>query len=155
MSIGTAVRVLVRKSTKKFVGADIADVNEYVKMYLNILVQDTKADEADVTILADAQLLEEADGGTQWAANLRDSNLLNVVKPIVDKANAKGIDPVTALVLADFAEEQAREYVTALEERETAPSIPAQSNDGDNTNDGDNEDEDDENSFSPAVTVSH
>lgn len=152
MSIGTAVRVLVRKSTKKFTGAEAADVNEYVKMYLGLLIQDTKADEADVAVLADAQLLEEADNGAQWAINLRDSNLLNVVKPIVDKANAKGIDPVTALVLADFAEEQAREYVTALEERETAPSIPAQSNEGDDQSDEDDEDED---SFDPAVTVSH
>ena len=53
-----------------------------------------------------------------WAVNLRDSVLVNVIKPIVDKATEKGVDPVPALVLqADVTEEQAREYVAALENR--------------------------------------
>lgn len=151
MSISSAVRVLNRNAKKKFPEADQADLNEYLKALVGFVIADPKAPDADAVELADAQLVDEANGGQQWAINLRDSVLLNVVKPIVDKAEAKGVEAVTALILADFTEEQAEAYVQALKDRGDEPTIPAQSNDGDNGQD----DDEDEDSFDPAVTVSH
>lgn len=140
MSLTTAVRSLRRTYLKKFPGASDADLNVFLKYVFEAAAANPKATYKDEEAVASAEktLAEAADRGEAWAVNLRDAVLINVVKPIVDKAESKGVDPVTALVLEDFSDEQAREYVAALASR---------SGDLDTSADADEADEDGVDSF--------
>jgi hypothetical protein len=141
VSLTTAVRAIFRNAGKKFPGAAEADIAVYAKLVYEAAATNLKSTYKDEEAVAsaDAEMAEAAERGEAWAVNLRDSVLVNVVKPVVDKANEKGVDPVTALVLADFAEDQAREYVAALENRSTdAPEAdPADEGDEDEADSGD------------------
>lgn len=120
MSLTTAVRAIFRSASKKFPGAAEADIAVYAKLVFEAAATNLKSTYKDeqAVAAADAELAEAAERDEAWAVNLRDSVLVNVIKPIVDKATEKGVDPVPALVLqADITEEQAREYVAALENR--------------------------------------
>jgi hypothetical protein len=119
VSITTAVRSLNRSALKKFPGATAADVAEYVKLVFAAAAANLRPDykDSEAVVAADEKLAEAAESGEAWAERLRDSVLVNVVKPIVDKAVAKGLDPVAALVFADFTEDQACDYVNALNDR--------------------------------------
>lgn len=123
MSIGTAVRSLIRTYKKQFPGASESDIAVHLKNHLELVAGNPTAKDDEIAAQAADALNEAADRDEAWAVNLRDSVLVNVIKPIVDKATEKGVDPVPALVLqADITEDQARAYVTALEDRATAPS---------------------------------
>lgn len=153
MSITTAVRAVFRAAAKKFPGAAEADIAVYAKLVYEAAATNLKStykDEAAVAA-ADKELAEAAERGEAWAENLRDSVLINVVKPVVDKANAKGVDPVSALVLADFTEDQAREYVAALEAR----SADAPEADSADEADEDEADSDDDTDITPAVSYGY
>lgn len=155
MSISTAVRVLIKKAKKDFPGAAEADIAQYVTMHLSLVVANPSATDADTKALAIAKLDEIASNDEAWAISLRDSVLLNVVKPYFDSAVAKGVDPVPVLVTQlDLTEDQALAYVSTLEERATAPVIPAQSTDQDDAPSTD-EDEDEASEYNSAVTVNH
>jgi len=119
VSLTTAVRSVFRSAAKKFPGAAEADIAVYAKLIYEAAATNLKSTYKDEEAVgaADKEMAEAAERGEAWAENLRDSVLVNVVKPVVDKANEKGVDPVSALVLADFTEEQAREYVAALADR--------------------------------------
>ncbi len=119
MSLTTAVRSLNRSALKKFPGASENDLAVYLKYVFEAAATNLKSTykDEDAVAAADKELAEAAERGEAWALGLRDSKLLNIVKPTVDKAVAKGVDPVTALVLEDFSEDEAREYVAALETR--------------------------------------
>lgn len=119
MSITTAVRSVFRAAAKEFPGASEADIAVYAKLVYEAAASNLNSKYKDEAAIAEAdkELAEAAERGESWAVNLRDAVLVNVVKPVVDKANEKGVDPVDALVLADFTEEKAREYVAALEVR--------------------------------------
>jgi ribosomal protein S20 len=122
MSINAAVRSLVRTYKKRFPGADQADIAVHLKNHLSLVAADPTAKDDEAADKAADLLTEAADNGETWAVNLRDAVLVNVIKPIVDKAADKGVDPVTALVLnADISEAQANEYVAALAARTDAP----------------------------------
>lgn len=130
MSLTTAVRSLNRSALKKFPGADEADLAVYLKHVFDAAATNLKSTykDEDAVAYADEKLAEGANAYEEWAVNLRDSKLVNIVKPTVDKAKAKGVDPVTALLLEDFSEAEAREYVAALEARaseaDTTPVTP-------------------------------
>lgn len=119
MSITTAVRSLNRSALKKFPGATSADVAEYLKLVFNAAAANLRPDyrDSEAVATADKALDDAANADEKWAVNLRDAVLVNVAKPIVDKAVAKGLDPVAALVYADFTEDQACDYVNALNDR--------------------------------------
>lgn len=121
MSITTAVRSVFRAAAKEFPGASEADIAVYAKLVYEAAASNLNSKYKDEAAIAEAdkELAEAAERGESWAVNLRDAVLVNVVKPVVDKATEKGVDPVDALVLADFTEEKAREYVAALETRST------------------------------------
>jgi hypothetical protein len=139
VSLTTAVRSVFRSAAKKFPGAAEADIAVYAKLIYEAAATNLKSTYKDEEAVgaADKELAEAAERGEAWAENLRDSVLVNVVKPVVDKANEKGVDPVSALVLADFTEEQAREYVAALADR-------ADDTDADADSDADSDDSADE-----------
>lgn len=119
MSLTTAVRSLNRSVGSKFPGADKTDIAVYLGHVFTAAATNLKSTykDEDAVTAADKELAEAAERGEAWALGLRDSKLLNIVKPVVDKAVEKGVDPVTALVLADFSEAEAREYVAELESR--------------------------------------
>lgn len=150
MSLTTAVRSLNRSASKKFPGASESDIAVYLGHVYTAAAANLKSTykDEDAVAAADKELAEAAERGESWALGLRDSKLLNIVKPTVDKAVAKGVDPVTALVLEDFSEAEAREYVAALEARasDTAP-VSADA-------DGSGADQDDVDPFIPADSVS-
>lgn len=156
MSIGTAVRALYRAANKSFPGASKDDIKVYVDNHLALVSAEPGVADKDIAEKNQTKLIEAANNGDEWAINLRDAVLLNTIKPIVEKAADRGVDPVAALVLnADLTEEQAREYVEVLEERATAPSIPSQSTDSGSSINEDEDEDEDEGTFAPAVTVSH
>ncbi len=120
VSLTTAVRAVFRSAAKKFPGASEADLAVYAGLVYEAASTNLKSTfkDSEAVAYADDKLAEAANAYEEWAVNLRDSVLVNVIKPIVDKATEKGVDPVPALVLqADVTEEQAREYVAALENR--------------------------------------
>ena len=124
MSFTTAVRSLTRSTVKKFPGADAADIQAYTNLVYAAAIANHRQDfkDTDAIAVADGQLVEAADNGEQWAVNLRDSFLLNVVKPTVDKAVSKGVDPVQALVFQDgLTKEKAAEYIAVLADRASTP----------------------------------
>lgn len=142
MSLTTAVRSLNRSASKKFPGASEADLAVYLKYVFEAAATNLKSTykDEDATAAADKELAEAAERGESWAVGLRDSKLLNIVKPVVDKAVAKGVDPVTALLLEDFSEDEARAYVAELDSRAAAPA----SVDSDVVAGGDEDEEDEE-----------
>lgn len=157
MSLTTAVRAVFRAAAKKFPGAAEADIAVYAKLVYEAAATNLKStykDEAAVTA-ADAELAQAAERGEAWAVNLRDSVLVNVIKPIVDKATEKGVDPVPALVLqADITEEQAREYVAALENRST-DADSAVDTDEDEGDDASADSDDDDTDSSASVSYGY
>lgn len=151
MSLTTAVRSIFRNAAKDFPGASEADIAVYAKLVFEAAATNLKSTykDAEAIASANAELAEAAERGESWAVNLRDSVLVNVVKPIVDKATEKGVDPVPALVLqADVTEEQAREYVAALENRST-DADSADDTDEDEADDSADSDEGDSDSSAP------
>lgn len=135
MSLTTAVRSLNRSVLKKFPGASEADAAVYLSHVFTAAAANLKSTykDEDAVTAADKELAEAAERGESWALGLRDSKLLNIVKPVVDKAVAKGVDPVTALLLEDFSEDEAREYVAALADRadDTAEADDTEDGEGD------------------------
>mgnify|MGYP001585621860 CR=1 FL=1 len=130
MSLTTAVRAVFRSASKKFPGAAEADIAVYAGLVFEAASTNLKSTykDSEAVAYADSKLAEAASAYEEWAVNLRDSVLVNVIKPIVDKAAEKGVDPVPALVLqADVTEEQAREYVAALESRSADTGTDADS----------------------------
>lgn len=129
MSLTTAVRSLNRSAKLKFPGASETDIAVYLSHVFTAAATNLKSTYKDeeAVAAADAELAEATERGEAWAVNLRDSKLLNIVKPIVDKATAKGVDPVTALVLEDFSEDEAREHVAALEARDADTTVSVDS----------------------------
>jgi hypothetical protein len=151
VSLTTAVRSIFRNAAKDFPGASEADIAVYAKLVFEAAATNLKSTykDAEAIASANAELAEAAERGESWAVNLRDSVLVNVVKPIVDKATEKGVDPVPALVLqADVTEEQAREYVAALENRST-DADSADDTDEDEADDSADSDEGDSDSSTP------
>jgi hypothetical protein len=151
VSLTTAVRSIFRNAAKDFPGASEADIAVYAKLVFEAAATNLKSTykDAEAIASANAELAEAAERGESWAVNLRDSVLVNVVKPIVDKATEKGVDPVPALVLqADVTEEQAREYVAALENRST-DADSADDTDEDEADDSADSDEGDSDSSAP------
>ena len=124
MSLTTAVRSLNRSGIKKFPGASEVDLAVYLTYVFNAAAANLKSTykDEDAVASADKELAEAAERGESWALGLRDSKLLNIVKPTVDKAVAKGVDPIAALLLEDFTEDEARAYVAELENRASADS---------------------------------
>lgn len=142
MSLTTAVRSLNRSVLKKFPGASEADAAVYLSHVFTAAAANLKSTykDEDAVAAADKELAEAAERGESWALGLRDSKLLNIVKPVVDKAVAKGVDPVTALLLEDFSEDEAREYVAALADRaddtEVSADDTAEADDSEDDEDG-------------------
>lgn len=137
MSLTTAVRSLNRSASKKFPGASESDIAVYLGHVYTAAAANLKSTykDEDAVAAADKELAEAAERGESWALGLRDSKLLNIVKPTVDKAVAKGVDPVTALILEDFSEDEAREYVAALEARASEPGVAPVAPDADDSAD--------------------
>lgn len=102
MSLGTTIRSLTRKAKSKFPGAADADLREYVVLQVNTALDHpsstTKDD--DLFAYADLAFLEAAKNGDAWAVNLKNSVRDNVVKPIVERADASGVDPVPVIVVS-------------------------------------------------------
>ena len=125
MSLTTAVRSLRRITTKRVPGStdeDVAVFLGYVHEAAVANMASTSYKDEDAIAAAYEKLTEAANADEQWAVNLRDAVLVSTIKPIVDKATEKGVDPVPALVLqADVTEEQAREYVAVLQSRADVP----------------------------------
>lgn len=119
MSLTTAVRSLRRTYLKKFPGASDADLGTFLGFAFEAALANTKSTykDEDAVAYAEEKLAEAAEAYEEWAVNLRDAVLLNTVKPIVDNAEDKGVDPVDALRLEGFSPEQARSYVAALADR--------------------------------------
>lgn len=147
MSLTTAIRSLNRATQKRFPGASADDIAVYLGHVFQAGASNlvsTYKDE-DAVAVADEKLAEAAEAYEEWAVNLRDSKLINVIKPIVDKAVEKGVDPVTALVLnADLTEAEAREYVAILAERDDVVEAEIE---------GDEDGDSDDHSGADTVTV--
>ena len=127
MSLTTAVRAVFRSASKKFPGAAEADIAVYAGLVFEAASTNLKSTykDSEAVAYADSKLAEAASAYEEWAVNLRDSVLVNVIKPIVDKAAEKGVDPVPALVLqADVTEEQA--HVIALPQADRALALLAE-----------------------------
>ena len=138
VSLTTAVRAVFRSAAKKFPGASEADLAVYAGLVYEAASTNLKSTfkDSEAVAYADDKLAEAANAYEEWAVNLRDSVLVNVIKPIVDKAAEKGVDPVPALVLqADVTEEQAREYVAALESRSTDADSAVDTDEGEGDDD--------------------
>lgn len=156
MSLTTAVRSVFRTAAKDFPGASEADIAVYVKLVFEAAATNLKSTYKDeqAVAAADAELTEAAERGEAWAENLRDAVLVNVIKPIVDKANEKGVDPVTALVLnADLAEDQAREYVSTLAERDSGDD--SASTEVDSEDEGEDEGDDSDSVSTGAISYGY
>lgn len=101
MSLGTTIRSLTRKAKQKFPGAADADLREFVMLQVTTALENPSSTTKDDDLLAfaDAAFLDAAKNGETWAVNLKNSVRDNVVKPIVERADASGVDPVPAIVL--------------------------------------------------------
>lgn len=140
MSLTTAVRSINRSAKSKFPGATDSDVAPYVALVYKAAVTNLKSTykDEDAVASADKELAEAAERGESWAVSLRDAKLLKVIKPVVDNAVEKGVDPVTALILKDVPEVEAREYVAELASREAdSDDEPEDGDDQDSADDFD------------------
>lgn len=118
MPIGQTTRALRRNAKNRFVGASDADIRRFIHLQV-----DTALDHPANTIkddellkLADAAFEAAVEAGEPWAVSLKNSYRDNVIKPLVEKAREKGVDPVPAIVMqTDLTEAQASEMVAALD----------------------------------------
>lgn len=118
MSLGQTTRALTRNAKKRFVGANDAALRQFVLLQVNIaLDHPTSTIKDDELIkLADAAFEKAVVEGEAWAVSLKNSYRDNVIKPLVDKAREKGVDPVPVIVMqTDLTEEQASDMVAALD----------------------------------------
>ena len=117
MSLSTTTRSLIRGYKTRFPGAADSDIAQFVTEQFAIAVANPalSVKDADLFALADKRLDEAAGNGEPWALALKNSVRDNVVKPIVIKAEAAGVDPVPAIVLqAGLSEAEATAMVQSL-----------------------------------------
>lgn len=158
MSLTTAVRSVFRTAAKDFPGASEADIAVYAGLVFQAAATNLKSTYKDEQAIAsaNAELAEAAERGEAWAENLRDAVLVNVIKPIVDKADEKGVDPVTALVLnADVTEDQARQYVATLADRDSAKDDDQSDDSDDEAGSDDSDDSDDDSASTGSVSYGY
>lgn len=118
MSLGTTSRALMRMAKKRFPGASDADLRQFVILQVDKALdhpQNTLKDD-DLFKFADAAFTEAVEAGVDWAVALDSSVRDNIVKPLVDKARAVGVDPVPVVVVeTGLPEAQVRSMIEALD----------------------------------------
>lgn len=117
MSLSTTTRSLIRGYKARFPGATDSDIAAFAVEQYKISVANPalSVKDGDLHALADKRLDEAASNGEPWALALKNSVRDNVVKPIVEKAKAAGVDPVPAIVLqAGLSEAEATAMVASL-----------------------------------------
>lgn len=119
MSLGTTVRSLMRAATNRFPGASQGDIQKFVLLQLDTAVRNGSqrgVKDSELLDLADKAFDEAVAAGEEWAVSLANAFRDNTIKPIVDKARRKGVDPVPAVVTqTDLTEDQARAMVESLD----------------------------------------
>lgn len=123
MSLGTTIRSLTRKAKLKFPGAADADLRSYIRVQVEAALDNpsstTKDD--DLFAFADLAFQEAAKNGEDWAVSLKNSVRDNVVKPIVQRADASGVDPVPAIVLdTNLSADEAQALVDDIRKADAA-----------------------------------
>lgn len=117
MSLASTVRSLTRNAKARFVGASDDNIKKFVILQVSVALEHpgrTVKDE-ELTPFIDAAFQSAVADGEEWAVALNNSYRDNVIKPLLDKAREKGVDPVPAIVMqTDLTEEQAREMVESL-----------------------------------------
>lgn len=142
MSIAQATRALTRAAKAQFPGASDADVRQFVLLQVNTALDSpsrTTKDE-DVLKLADAAFDEAATLGESWAVALKNSFRDSVVKPLVEEARSKGVDPVPVVVFkTNLSEDEARSMIEALDAdgADSSESGDSDTEDQAGTDDGD------------------
>ena len=121
MALGQVTRSLLRGYRGRYPGAAEADLQKYLIVQFEIAAANPKKKDEELVSMAEVELNAAADRGEEWATNLRDNVLINVVKPIVEKAKAIGADAASAVaVQAGYGLEEATALVEKLAERGTA-----------------------------------
>ena len=118
MSLGTSTRSLMRTAKKQFPGASDADLRQWVLLQVSVALQhpSNTVKDADLLKLAEASLDEAATEGESWAVSLKNSVRDSIVRPLVDKARAKGVDPVPVVVVeTGLSADEVRSMIEALD----------------------------------------
>lgn len=118
MSIGTTSRSLLKTAKNRFPGAADSDLEEFVLLQFRTALKHksrgTKDD--DLLKLADDAFEAAVQAGEEWAVSLKNSYRDNVIRPLVDKAREKGVDPVPVIVMqTDLSEAEANAMIEALD----------------------------------------
>ncbi|MFE0472429.1 hypothetical protein ACFW2V_12515 [Streptomyces sp. NPDC058947] len=118
MSLGTTTRSLVRTAKTRFPGASDADLHRFVHLLVDTALENNSRGikDDDLFKLADEAFEAAVASGEGWAVSLKNSYRDSVIKPLVEKAREKGVDPIPAIVMqTDLTEAQAGEMVAALD----------------------------------------
>lgn len=117
MSLGTTTRSLLKNAKLRFPGARDADIAEFTRLQFSVSVDNPKVKDDALASLIDEALAKATEAGESWAVSLRNSYRDSIIKPIIEKAEAKGLDPVSAIVFnTDLDDDEARAMVKSLED---------------------------------------
>lgn len=108
----------MRTAKKQFPGASDADLRQWVLLQVSVALQhpSNTVKDADLLKLAEASLDEAATEGESWAVSLKNSVRDSIVRPLVDKARAKGVDPVPVVVVeTGLSADEVRSMIEALD----------------------------------------
>lgn len=140
MSLGTVTRSLLKGYRNRFPEASEEHLRTMLLKHFEIAAHNPKAKDEEITAEAELALEEAAENGEDWAVALKNSFRDNVIRPIAEKAKARGVDPVAAIVyeIDSVTDAEARKLVEEL----NATQVPAQAEPAEVATPGDAEDDD-------------
>lgn len=118
MSLSTASRSLFRDANRRFPGAEPDALNKFVLLQVSTALEHPGRNVKDEFLSAriDEAFNEAVGAGEEWALALANSYRDGTVKPLVDEARAKGLDPLPIVLFkTDLSEDVARSMIESLD----------------------------------------
>lgn len=124
VSLAQTSRAMVKNAKSRFVGAADADIRQYVHLQMDVALdhpgRSTKDDE--LATYTEIAFEEAVQAGAEWAVALKNSYRDNVVKPLVDKARAAGVDPFPVVAVeTKLGQDEARALIKELDDAANGP----------------------------------
>jgi hypothetical protein len=134
----------VKNAKTRFVGAADADIQQFVLLQMSVALDNPGRSVKDEDLVKPTEVAFEkaVQNGETWAVSLKNSYRDNVIKPLVVKAHAAGVDPFPVVkVETSLSETEVRSMIDELDAAETADDLMEVEIEGDDESDTDGFDE--------------
>jgi hypothetical protein len=126
VSLAQTSRSLVKNAKTRFVGAADADIQQFVLLQMSVALDNPGRSVKDEDLVKPTEVAFEkaVQNGETWAVSLKNSYRDNVIKPLVEKARAAGVDPFPVVkVETSLSEDEVRSMIDELDAADAADDL--------------------------------